>query len=564
MDVEDREVPAVPQAEVVREQLSRILASTAFDASGRNRQFLSFIVEQTIAGNADRIKAYSIATDVFHRGKDFDPQLDSIVRIEAGRLRRSLEHYYLTAGTDDPVRITIPKGSYVPLFSLFEPAMVAAESSRPADPSRRPEYKGRVILVRPFEEEGDQSAFPYFTPGLSRHLIAGLTRFTDLFVFGAATSATIAGAHHRIEELGADFILGGSTAFEGNCVRVEALLMDAVTGRYIWADQFELPLKTQEIIQIRDEIANKVIRSIAQPHGAIFRSRARDMEGRQPQELSSQDSVVRFYQYTQTYEQDLFAPAMEALQATVARERDYAEAHACLARLYVDGYRFGYLAPEPGSDPLAKALSLALRAVELAPESSRCHHALAMAYWFRGDVESSLAAYNAGLDLNPNDAEIMADFGFRFAMLAQWDKAMPLLDAAFERNPFQPSTYRVALSLFHLAHGRFAESLVEARRVSAPDVPYGHILRAVSAAHLGYDDEVRSALAEIMRIDANYGQIAISDLRSRNLHPSLIRLVALGLQKAGMDVDLSGLATSGPMVQVVNGGQHPPVRGLRR
>ncbi len=555
---------AVPEVDLVREQLSRILASTDFDASGRNRQFLSFIVEQTIAGNADRIKAYSIATDVFQRGKDFDPQLDSIVRIEAGRLRRSLEHYYLTGGANDRVRITIPKGSYVPVFSHCEPAPVAGEPARPPAPSRRPEHKGRVILVRPFDAEGDQSAFPYFTRGFSRQLIAGLTRFTDLFVFAHDTSSNIAGAQHLVEELGVDFVLAGSTAFEGNHVGVEALLMDAVTGRYIWADHYERPLKTQEIIHIRDEIANKVIRSIAQPHGAIFRSRARDMEGRQPQELSSQDSVVRFYQYTQTYDQEMFAPAFEALQATVRRERDYAEAHACLARLYVDGHRFGYIAPELEGEPLAKALALALRGVELAPDSSRSHHALALAYWFRGDVESSLAAYHCGLELNPNDAEIMVDYGFRFAMLAQWDKAMPLLDAAFERNPFQPSTYRVALSLFHLAHGRYAESLVEARRVIAPDVPYGHLLRAVNAAHLGYEDEVRSAIAEVLRIDARYGQIAVSDMRSRNLHPSLIRLVVLGLRKAGMEVDLSELTTSQPRVQVVNGGQHPPVRGLRR
>ena len=102
-------VPASPAVEAVREQLSRILASTDFDASERNRQFLAFVVEQTIQGRADRIKAYSIATDVFRRGKDFDPQLDSIVRIEAGRLRRSLEHYYLTAGARDPYTVHEPE-----------------------------------------------------------------------------------------------------------------------------------------------------------------------------------------------------------------------------------------------------------------------------------------------------------------------------------------------------------------------------------------------------------------------------------------------------------------------
>jgi TolB-like protein/Flp pilus assembly protein TadD len=553
-------VSAAPEAEVVREQLSRILASTDFDASGRNRQFLAFVVEQAIAGRADRIKAYTIATDVFHRGNDFDPQLDSIVRIEAGRLRRSLEHYYLTAGARDPVRIVIPKGSYAPVFTVNESATAPTALA----PSPRLAHRGRVIIVRAFEEEGDQNAYPYFTRGFARQLIVGLTRFTDLFVYGSDTSSRLEDAQHLISGIGADFILGGSTTFDGDRLRVEALLVDAATGRYLWAEQYDRPLNPSEVMRIRDEIANKVIRSIAQPHGAIFRSRARDVEGKLPQELSSQDSVVRYYQYTQTYDRKLFGPAFTALAATVARESDYAEAHACLARLHVDAHRFRFATPQPVDDLLGEAFRLALRAMELAPDSSRSHHALANVYWFRGDVESSLSSYQAGLELNPNDAEIMVDFGFRHAMLAQWDKAMPLLEAAFERNPFQPSTYRVALSLYHLAHGRFAESLVEARRVIAPDVLYGHLLRAIGAANLGYGEEARNALAEIARMHPDYGAVLVSDLRSRNIHPSLIRLVISGLSKAGMAIDLAGLPPAEPLVQLVNGKLTPPIRGIPR
>ena len=72
---------------------------------------------ETLSGRADRIKAYSIAVEVFGRGASFDPQSDPVVRIEAGRVRRALERYYLTAGSSDPIAITIPKGSYVPVFS---------------------------------------------------------------------------------------------------------------------------------------------------------------------------------------------------------------------------------------------------------------------------------------------------------------------------------------------------------------------------------------------------------------------------------------------------------------
>src|SRR5512144_2970780 len=95
-------------AREVQDQLRRILASDGFHASARNRRFLEYVVEETLAGRADRIKAYNIATSVFGRGADFDPDLDSIVRIEAGRLRRSLDHYYLTAGGADALLIGIP------------------------------------------------------------------------------------------------------------------------------------------------------------------------------------------------------------------------------------------------------------------------------------------------------------------------------------------------------------------------------------------------------------------------------------------------------------------------
>ena len=87
-----------PGPDEIRLALERVLASADFDASERNRRFLRHVIEETLAGRAERIKAYNIATTVFGRDDRFDPQLDSIVRIEAGRLRRSLERYYLTSG----------------------------------------------------------------------------------------------------------------------------------------------------------------------------------------------------------------------------------------------------------------------------------------------------------------------------------------------------------------------------------------------------------------------------------------------------------------------------------
>ena len=107
--------------DLIQIELERIIASSAFDVSRRNRAFLRFIVEETLAGRGDRIKAYTIATSVLQRDETFDPQADPIVRIEASRLRRSLERYYLIAGQADPVRIDVPKWGYVPSFRRLRP-----------------------------------------------------------------------------------------------------------------------------------------------------------------------------------------------------------------------------------------------------------------------------------------------------------------------------------------------------------------------------------------------------------------------------------------------------------
>ncbi len=96
--------------------------------------------EETLAGRGNRIKAYTVAVEVFGRDSTFDPQNDPIVRIAASHLRRSLERYYLTAGKSDPMIIEIPKGGYVPSFSeRASPDAGAAET-----PTMLPPAPGQI------------------------------------------------------------------------------------------------------------------------------------------------------------------------------------------------------------------------------------------------------------------------------------------------------------------------------------------------------------------------------------------------------------------------------------
>lgn len=109
---------ATPAAPAVRETLERLLASQTFGRSERARKLLRYLVEREQAGEGDRLKGFSIAMDVFGKDGDFDPSTDAVVRVQAGRLRELLQHYFANEGIAEPVRIAIPRGGYVPAYEL--------------------------------------------------------------------------------------------------------------------------------------------------------------------------------------------------------------------------------------------------------------------------------------------------------------------------------------------------------------------------------------------------------------------------------------------------------------
>jgi hypothetical protein len=107
-----------PDATEIRAALARLIASPAFSKSPQLAHFIKFVVDETLAGRGDRIKAYTVAADALGRDANFDPQNDPIVRVEAGRLRRALTNYYGNGGRDDLVIIELPRGSYMPEFHV--------------------------------------------------------------------------------------------------------------------------------------------------------------------------------------------------------------------------------------------------------------------------------------------------------------------------------------------------------------------------------------------------------------------------------------------------------------
>jgi adenylate cyclase len=101
---------SLPPEDEIRKELALIVASERFVRSPRMKDLFSYLVEESLQGRGNRIKAFTIAQEVFGRDEKFDQQRDTIVRVEAGRLRRRLEEFYTYTGQSHTVRISIPKG----------------------------------------------------------------------------------------------------------------------------------------------------------------------------------------------------------------------------------------------------------------------------------------------------------------------------------------------------------------------------------------------------------------------------------------------------------------------
>jgi TolB-like protein len=290
-----------PKAAEVRAHLDKLMHSEALAISDRNRRFLAYIVEETLAGRGDRIKAYNVALTAFDRTDDFDPQTDPIVRIEASRLRRALEHYYLTAGKADALRIGIPKGSYVATFSQAEIAPAAppeteapvreqAETEprlRPVMPMRKPTIwwiasiaamllvilawmlpiliehavgraklavDGPSLLILPFET-GDSQSHAFIARGITAEVIGRLTALDTLSVLGQQAVKS----DPAIEP---DYILSGSTHTVGSKIYVSAVLADWRTGRYLWSWNVERDLTGPDLIGVEAAIAGEIAAGI--------------------------------------------------------------------------------------------------------------------------------------------------------------------------------------------------------------------------------------------------------------------------------------------------------------
>jgi hypothetical protein len=144
------------------------LGSQAFAQAPTLSRLLRYLVERTLDGHAEELKEYAVGVEVFGRGTSFDPRTDTIVRVQARRLRSRLQDYYRAEGVDDPIVVDVPKGRYLVKFRLTGTARAAGEAAAAAGAS------APSIVVLPFANLSGDPANEYFSDGLTEEIISGL------------------------------------------------------------------------------------------------------------------------------------------------------------------------------------------------------------------------------------------------------------------------------------------------------------------------------------------------------------------------------------------------------
>jgi len=520
----------------IRAQLARILASPEFEATDRMRDFLRFVVEEKLAGRAQSLNAYTIAIAVFDRDEEFNGTNDPIVRIQAGRLRRALERYYLTAGTRDPIQITIPKGRYIPYFSALADAMEEVPNVDGARTTARPADGGvPSVAVLPFETlTSDVSQLP-LASGLTEELVTELTRFQDIVVMSCHPARQPPGFPADALEVGRSvgvrFVLAGKIRRDGETVKVSAHLVDVQNGEQIWAEAFTHSLEASLLLATQEQMAGSVVAAIASEFGIIARRLSSESRKKAPKDLQTYEAMLRYYDHQISPSPESAEACFTALRAASEQEPGYGPLWSALATLYGQMYSFDVAGVE---NPLETALECARRGVFLEPGSQLGRLILAYASHLADDVDSFHEEAGIALSLNPNSPYTIGAVGYLRVFRGEIDAGLPLLDQAISLNPCCPAWFHAGYVINHLLRGDYERALAVTRTYH-PFISYwDHLVIAAMLGRLERTAEARACL-EVARkqkpdLDGRAAELMRRGMKIDELADDLID----GLRNAGL------------------------------
>ena len=452
----------VPAAEI-RAELEQILRSRAFIQSHRIRRFLQFIVEESLLGQPHRLKEYLIGLEVFDRREVFDPRVDSIVRVEARRLRGKLEEYYRTEGREDQVHIVLRKGSYVPIFEYRN------ASNAWIAPSPK-----RSIEIAPFSFINPTPDRAQLADEIQRRLSHVLIKEGCFQVIakpqeppateavGNSNGSENGNAHHSGH---ADYVIEGSLEFRPEGFHIVLQLLQSGDGSYIWSEAADCQAHDLGSVE---ELAQSLIRELtASPSEPVV---ARRQAGRK----ESCDFYLQGRYYWKLATPDSIRNSVSFFTKAVEQDGNYAAAWAALSEALLVSSMFGLLAPKETGSRMKEA---ALKATSLNALLPEAHVALGAALslldwdWDGGERE-----FQKSIQLDHHDPIGHIAYGVQLACRGMLDRAVAEVERGLEMDPAALFANFVLGWLYGLS-GRYDEAISLHRLVSqiAPDYGLPHL-----------------------------------------------------------------------------------------
>jgi len=473
--------------------LARVLASDTFAEVFRLKKFLEYSVNATMAGHGDRLKGFVIACEVFGKEDPSDAQTTTVVRVEAGRLRRRLKDYYETEGKDDPIRISMPKGGYSTLFTatgksaaagLF-PGLAAArkpthqnpivyfaalallvllyfllQAKEPGATAERVDLPDThpTIAVMPFgnltgEDRGDSIA-----TGLTEDIVIDLGTMAALDVISFSSVMQYKSLQLTPREVGAQlgvgYILEGSVRRLPPNLRVTAHLSDTATGLQLWAERFDSQAGNE--LALQEELARKVVSSLSinLPEGDTDRFGQRYTQIKPAWFLYKQAMNLA----NPPSDSARLELALHAFDQVSVMDPGFAGGFAGSAYIKSFMVFFGH-SQEPDADRKA-ALELAARARKIDASFGLTYSAMAFIRLSQREFEEALVMSSRAIEIQPNDPYVTVYHGIILALDGDLERGIEFANRALRLDPLHVRTpYLNIIGLLNYLAGNYDEAL---------------------------------------------------------------------------------------------------------
>ena len=454
-----------PDKTEVEAELARILASPDFLSNRGAASFLKFVVEETLAGRGDRLKAFTIATMALKRKADFDSRSDSAVRVQALRLRKLLQTWYEGSGADSALRINLIAGSYKPVFLGASLPVAPAAGRKGLDKSRlaRPLALGLALVLlalvglmtKPASPPANKTGAPPI-PSLTILQPERSPPLTDMaqaleVEFSAFDNLIVKKQGGALEPRVNAYVLSLKPAEKTFAAELQRLN----DGVLVWAGNFVAAVSPEATARQARQIAQ----TVGDAYGAIdidALRRLNDFDG-MPRGFNCTLSAFTFLK-NQTI--DRLRVARECLETAVAANSHDDDARAMLAIVLV--HEYFYAPPEDNRQTdLARAKTLADEAFALAPRRARSYFARFVVLYASGAVDEAFAAGRTALALNGASTLFARGIGSAYVLRGETEAGLALLGPTVEQSDdLSAGVATAALGHFLRGEDKAAEALL--------------------------------------------------------------------------------------------------------